>query len=385
MKPARLIAAALFGVAAIVASAGLSPVEAHEEVPGVSSVIDSITPALPAGVTVQARISVADQLIVENTTDVALVVIGEAEEPFLRIGPDGVFANVKSPTWYRSNDPTGAAKPPDDVAANPRAEPVWARVTAETSYGWFDHRLHRGRLTRPPAVQDRDKPVVLEEWSVPMRYGEAPVTVKGHREYKFPSGTWTARVIGSPPDLNVHAIGGLIPALTVFRANDADRRAPIVILGEQGEPMIRLTADGAEVNEASPTWVFTAEAKGGFVRSGLVGAAEPPRWVRQPSPQVTWLDRRGQMASGAFEGHEGDKLVWRVPATVGGRRVEIVAETRWTTAEPPPSSRPGDDGDDRPWWQGWALWAVGGLVILGVVGGRMWLTRPSTSMGDQPR
>jgi hypothetical protein len=373
VKLGRLIAAILVGVAAIVASAGAAG--AHEEVPGVTAVIDSITPALPDGVRVEARISVADQLLVSNSTSVDLIVVGEQGEPFLRIGPDGAFANLKSATWYRSNDPTGLVRPPDDV--DPKAEPVWARASTEPAWGWFDHRLHRQRLTSAPAVVDKDTPVVLEEWSVPLRYGAAEHVVKGHRQYKFPGGTWQTVLKKAPDELTVLPFSGVVPALTVARKSTDG--PTVVVLGEEDEPMLRLTAAGVEANEASPTWVFTSEATGGYVRTGAVGAKEPPRWARLTAGQATWLDRRGQVSQTAAEGHPGDKKRWLVPVLIGERRTSIDAETLWVDVGLP--QRP-DESEAAPWWRQWWAWAVAGLVILGVVGGRMWLTRPST-MGEQ--
>lgn len=374
MRLVRLIAATLLGVAAIVASAG--PSAGHEEVPGVSAVIDSITPSLPAGVRVEARISVADQLLVSNTTAEDVIVVGEQGEPFLRIGPQGAFANLRSATWYRSNDPTGLVKPPDTV--DPAAAPEWARATTEPAWGWFDHRLHRDRLTGAPAVKDRDTPVVLEEWTVPLRYGAVEHVVKGHRQYKFPGGVWQTELKKVPSELSALALSSVVPGVTVTRK---DAAAPVVvILGEADEPMLRLTAEGVEANEASPTWVFTAEAQGGYVRTGPVGAGEAPRWVRQASGQATWLDRRGQVATSAAEGHEGDKKAWSVPVLVGDRRTAIEAETRWQTVELPTRPGPGGSRSGTEWWKRWPAWVAAGLVVLGA--GRMWLTRPSSS-GEQ--
>lgn len=383
MRIARLIAAALVGVAAIVAS-GAGPAGAHEEVPGVRAVLDRVEPPLPDGVVVQARISVADQLLVENRTDTNLFVLGDDGEPFLRIGPEGTYANVKSAAWFRSNDPTGAAVPPDDV--DPKAEPVWARVTPEPVWGWFDHRLHRGQLTRPPAVDDPDKPVVLEEWTVPMRYGETAVSVKGHREYKFPSGFFTSRVMAHPSELDVFALNGIVPAVAAAKTSTAGET--VTVLGEGGEPMLRWTAAGAEANEASPTWVFSQEAKGGYRRTGAleaVGANEAPRWVRLRSPQVTWLDRRGQLA---VEGHEpkiGDRKVWRVPVLIGDQRGEIVAETHYgevaTPEAPIDDDEGGGGGGGWPWWQSVLIGGAAGLAVT-LLRGKLRLTRPSSSQGD---
>lgn len=324
-------AAALVAVVLAVAGAVAAPgALAHEEVPGVKAVIDAIEPPLPAGVTVQTVISVTDQLIVENTTSTDLFVLGEAGEPFLRIGPQGTFANVKSPTWYLSNDPTGAAIPP--ASADAAAAPLFARVSKDPTWGWFDHRLHRTVLASAPAVASPDRPVRLEDWTVPMRYGELAVSIKGHREYAFPGGSFVASVGRSPEGVRAAALpGGTVPALALSRVGPST----ITVLGEGGEPMARVSDAGLEVNEASPTWVFTAEAKGGASPDGPVGAAEAPRWRTLPgAPQLVWLERRAQ---GAAAGRERR---WSVPVLVGDRRDAIEGVTRWVAAPRLPAARP---------------------------------------------
>jgi hypothetical protein len=356
----RLIAVTLAGVAAIVASGVRA--DAHEELPGVRAVLDSVTPKLPDGVVVEARISVSDQLVVENRTPTDLLVLGEGGEPFLRIGPQGAFANIKSPTWYRSNDPTGAAVPPKDADA--AAEPVFARITTDPAWGWFDHRMHRVSLTRPPGLAV-DKPIRLESWAIPMRYGDLAVTVKGHREYRTPNGLWRATVRSSPPELRVFALTGEIPLLSAVRPMSD---APVVtILGEGGEPMARLAPNGVEVNEASPTWAFTKEAQGGAAPSGAVGVGEPPRWVKQSAAQVLWLDRRGQVVTPDGRGRRGQRKEWRVPVLVGERRADVVAETVWDE-RPIPQPSVSDKGPNL-----WliALVSFGGTAVFILVLGRL--------------
>jgi hypothetical protein len=330
-------------------------------VPGVRAVVDAVEPALPAGVTVQTVISVSDQMIVENRTPTDLVVLGEGGEPFLRIGPQGVFANVKSPTWYRSNDPTGTAAPPKD--ADPAAPPSFARASAEPSWGWFDHRMHKVTLSKAPTL----KAARLESWEVPMRYGDTAVVVKGHREYKPLTGAFDAKVLKAPAGLRALALPGVVPALAVSVAG----AGPVVtILGEHDEPMARLSAAGGlEVNEASPTWVFTAEARGGAPRTGAVGPSEPPRWVKQGGgAQVTWLDRRAQLVTPDGEGRPGQQKRWRVPVLVGERPGAIEGVTAWApfpTAPASPSS--------RPWWR--SPWATGGAAALVAAAAVAWLGR----------
>lgn len=365
MKTLRLIAAALLGAAAIVASG--PDAGAHEEVPGVSSVVDSIQPALPAGVKVQTLVSVADQMVVENRTDTELVVLGDAGEPFLRIGPGGVHANLNSPTWYRSNDPTGTATPPE--RADPKAEPVFARASKEPTWGWFDHRLHRRALAGAPAVDDADKPVRLEEWEIPMRYGSTAVLVKGHREYRFPPGAFAADVVSTPAGVKVAALGGGSVPLLALTATAASTQN-VTVLGEGGEPMARLTPTGLEVNEASPTWVFTAESKGGYRRVEPVGAGEPPRWVKSGGNQLSWLERRAQVVTPDGIGRPGQRKTWTVPVLVGDTAGAIEGVTTWVSSKLPERPVPEVEVKGPSEGDGWpvqvALGAVGAAAVVGV-------------------
>lgn len=353
-------------MAAIVASG--HPLAAHEEVPGVRPVIDSIEPPLPAGVVVQTAISVADQLVVENTTDTELVVLGEAGEPFLRIGKEGVFANLKSPTWYRSNDPSGTAAPPAD--ADPKAEPVYGRASREPAWGWFDHRMHRTRLSGAPSVESADTPVRLESWEIPMRYGTTAVLVKGHREFRLPPGAFETKVLKFPDGLPVTALGGgAVPLLAASIGRSVD--VPITIIGEQGEPMARLSSRVIEVNESSPTYVFTAESKGGYRRNGPVGAGEAPRWSPMGAKnQFSWLERRAQIVTPDGTGTPGQEQRWTVPVLVGDTAGAIEGVTTWVPSkvpvvaggDPPGPDDSRDGSADWPVYVGLAA-AAGGLTL----------------------
>jgi len=90
---AALLGAAVFASAVVVPT----PAFAHDLPPNVLTVLDGVSPAAP-GVTVQVARSVADQLVVQNTTANDLEVLASTGEPFLRIGPHGVDANLNSPS-----------------------------------------------------------------------------------------------------------------------------------------------------------------------------------------------------------------------------------------------------------------------------------------------
>ena len=70
-----------------------------------------------------------------------VTILGYDDEPYLRIGPDGVEQNLNSPTAYLNRRRDGdVAVPP---RADPHAPPDWSRITSDPSYQWFDHRVHR--------------------------------------------------------------------------------------------------------------------------------------------------------------------------------------------------------------------------------------------------
>jgi hypothetical protein len=87
------------------------PAGAHPSDPSVRPVIDAVDPAVP-GVTVQLAASVTAQLVVSNPTPTPVSVLDVNDEPFLRIGPEGVSANKSSPWWYLTNSPNGDATTP---------------------------------------------------------------------------------------------------------------------------------------------------------------------------------------------------------------------------------------------------------------------------------
>ena len=72
-----------------------------------------------------------------------VVVLGDAGEPYLRVGPDGAFENRASPAATRNragqHEPAGSA---GAVGAG-SAPPEWRRVADGPVVRWHDHRLHR--------------------------------------------------------------------------------------------------------------------------------------------------------------------------------------------------------------------------------------------------
>jgi hypothetical protein len=169
-----VMACLLLGVTAPAASA--------HSVSGVSATnfrteLRSISPDVP-GLTMRV-IEAGSRFELENRTGEEVLVLGYSKEPYLRIGPEGVFENSRSPATYlnRSRRPTEA--PPSN--ADPSAPPEWRKISSESVARWHDHRIHWMGKQDPPSVRrDPDRRQVIPPgWVVEMRRGDTTVTAQG--------------------------------------------------------------------------------------------------------------------------------------------------------------------------------------------------------------
>jgi hypothetical protein len=184
----RLLVVVL-GVLAVLVPAG--PAAAHVGGEAAGSDFDgrvtAVEPAVP-GVSVRV-LEFGDALEVVNTTAAEVTVPGYSDEPYLRIGPDGVWRNAHSPATWINLDRYGRVTLPAD--ADPRAEPEWVQVSTEARYTWHDHRTHwMSESQLPPAVAaDPSRAHTVFDWTVPMRHGEAALTVRGELTWEPPPST----------------------------------------------------------------------------------------------------------------------------------------------------------------------------------------------------
>ncbi|MGQ0825762.1 MAG: hypothetical protein ACT4OX_12195 [Actinomycetota bacterium] len=97
-----------------------------------------IEPAIP-GVEIRL-VEFDDRLELRNTTAADVVVLGYTGEPYLRVGPDGVHENVRSPAVFvnRTNDPPASVPARFDASAPPE----WRRLGDDDVVRWHDHRAH---------------------------------------------------------------------------------------------------------------------------------------------------------------------------------------------------------------------------------------------------
>ncbi|MGY1914375.1 hypothetical protein [Blastococcus sp. SYSU DS0973] len=185
----RLLAV-LAGVLALLALAG--PASAHVGGEAAGSDFDgrvtSVAPQLP-GVAVRV-LQFGDELELVNRSGTEVLVPGYSDEPYLRIGPDGVWRNAHSPATYINLDRYGRTTLPD--SADPGAAPEWEQISTQPEYVWHDHRTHwmSQDLLPPQVTADPTREHVVSEWIVPLRHGSTEAEVAGVLTWSPPPSPW---------------------------------------------------------------------------------------------------------------------------------------------------------------------------------------------------
>ncbi|MGQ0826727.1 MAG: hypothetical protein ACT4OX_17170 [Actinomycetota bacterium] len=122
-----------------------------------------ITPEVH-GIDVRA-IELGERLELRNRSDATVVVLGYDGEPYLRVGPDGVFENRRSPATFLNRTRTPTGPPPASYDAG--AEPAWRRISAGEVVRWHDHRAHyMGAGTPAVANAAPGRNMLISEWEV---------------------------------------------------------------------------------------------------------------------------------------------------------------------------------------------------------------------------
>jgi len=173
-------AVVLLGVG-IVLGATSSPASAHGvgglKPTNYETVVRGVSPAL-AGLHATAS-DLGEKIELRNESPRTVVVVGYSKEPYLRIGPGGVWENRNSPAVFlnRTTRPTRAAP----ARYDPSAPPAWQHVSNEPVARWHDHRAHWMDTSDPPAVR-RDpgsRHVVIPDWTIPLRVGGERLAIEG--------------------------------------------------------------------------------------------------------------------------------------------------------------------------------------------------------------
>lgn len=143
--------------------------------------VKSVSPEV-SGLVVRG-IESGSRIEVENRSPKEVVILGygsggQNPEPYLRIGPDGVFQNTRSPSVYLNTSRTPGAPPPQ---ADPKAKPEWEKVSSEPVARWHDHRTHWMGAKAPPVVQREPgkRHIIIADWKIQMRYDNRDMLATG--------------------------------------------------------------------------------------------------------------------------------------------------------------------------------------------------------------
>lgn len=193
---AALVAASA-GVATLISAA---PAAAHgADAPDATDYRTRTTGVAPARPGLEVRVVEAGaRLELTNDTGRAIEVIGYSGEPYLRIGPDGVFENTRSPATYLNRTIGGETALPAE--ADPAAPPSWRRVDDGTTARWHDQRA-LWQESAPPAaaLAAPDREHRVREWTVPLRDGTDPVLIGGTLDWVPPPDAytwWAVTIVG---------------------------------------------------------------------------------------------------------------------------------------------------------------------------------------------
>jgi hypothetical protein len=356
----RLAAPTLAVTALLATLVGVSsPASAHTTDPRLVSVIDTVEPRLPQGVTVEVVPNVANQLVVANATASPLIITGASGDSLVRIARDGVDANLASPEWYVVNDPVGSATPPDGLRVG--SHPQWTRVSSGSSFGWFDTRLYpRGAV--PADVTDGTDAIAVASWSVPMRYAGRRLNVAGHVEFRPLLGGYVVDVADLPAGLLVEPLQGRLPGLFVDT-----RGHTLTVSGSDGMAFLRFGGGSVTVNTASASYLADRQA-----RRLPVGA--PHGWApRASGTSTSWLDPRLAVPSKPPTDAAHDSVTghWAIPVRIDGRAATLRGDIRWQpgprTTAPPVSGQSEDRRAD--------LWVTVAAGVAAVALTTLWSLR----------
>ncbi|HEX5616542.1 MAG TPA: hypothetical protein VFZ83_15410 [Acidimicrobiia bacterium] len=169
--PRRSVLFAGVTTCAVVALA--TPAGAHgaESVPATNQEprVRSVTPEI-SGLDVRI-VDVGEHVEVRNHTANEVTVLGYDAEPYLRVGPDGVFRNRRSPATFWNEQDIRSETPPAGFDAS--ATPDWERIGSGRVVRWHDHRAHW------MGSEPDDGEQILSTWEITLVAGGREIVVRG--------------------------------------------------------------------------------------------------------------------------------------------------------------------------------------------------------------
>ena len=310
---ARLLGAAL---GLLVVAAPAPQAAAHGDDPLLTVRLDSVEGA-PADLTVQVQTSVSEQMVVSNPTATPLKVLDPSGRPFVEVSRDGVRVDVSNPFFFRTLGPPDAPVAPPSSASGGTpgagaAASQWRLATTESSWGWFDPRLHPSETAEGTGV--------VASWEIPLVSGSEPLTARGSLVREPMLGSWMPGRVQAPDGIAVQLLPGKHPAVALTRGSAGSA----VVLDDAGQPMLRLDGDGVALDPLSDAALTTSALPATPVAAGdglaQVGTGQLPRLARHPGPAAAGC------AGGSLPGQCAGS---RIAVVIDGRKTTIAGEWLW--------------------------------------------------------
>jgi hypothetical protein len=200
---------------------GAAPAQAHTANPRFHTQLVSVLPALPG-----LSVTVADNgewVTLTNTSDTTVVVSGYDGEPYLRIGRDGVWQNILSPSTYL-NQSLQIVPVPD--IADPTAPPRWVGLNTSTTARWHDRRMRWMGAEIPAVVKnDLGSSHLISTWTIRALQGDTPIAITGTLTWRPATGVYYALILPAVATLLLGVAGLVIPKV---RRRRLEAREPAV-------------------------------------------------------------------------------------------------------------------------------------------------------------
>ena len=209
-------------------------------------------------------------LQVDNSSRAEITIAGYEGEPYLRIGPDGVFVNRNSPARYLNEDRYAQTPVPDH--ADPEVTPAWEKVSDASRYGWHDHRIHWMSPAVPPQVRaDPNQPQLITAWQVPFTWQGRELAVEGTLRW-VPPPSWWPWVLGAAAVVTAPVALAVALARGSRRRDAALRTAAVTLLAVAVVDAVHAAGDLMAVPATFSENLYAGLQSAAFIAIGVFGA-----------------------------------------------------------------------------------------------------------------